>query len=286
MQAWTGNMWRMSMAGLLGLAIVLGCAGPGIQTPIHKDETTRVYLEWVPQDSFRATHPEVLSPTVIRRALRGLRVQKQEPAVAELLVGLPEPQRIFSDNDVELLTPHILLALSQATSEEHVVFQRIYPWKYGSRLTSGTLSLHEDLIFLTITHYTQNPGGINVVYVDDRQAPDPTGLGGWTVLFLPKEVLRADSSPQIWRHPHEVTLSINYPSLEMWREPSEQPSPSQVPPTEESSDPVKPEIIPGESASEDNAIRALKEQVHRQQMEMDQLRKEFRELQQSPKMTE
>ncbi|GJL69902.1 MAG: hypothetical protein NPIRA06_25370 [Nitrospirales bacterium] len=283
MQIRAEYMWHMSLAGFLGVAIILGCAGSGIRTPIHKDEITRVYLEWVPQDSFRATHPAVLSPTVIRRALRGLRVQKQEPAVAELLAGLPEPQRILSDDDVELLTPHIHLALSQATSEEHVVFQRIYPWKYGSRMTSGTLSLHEDLIFLTITHYTPNPGGINFVYVDDRQAPDPTGLGGWTLLFLPKEVLRADTSPQAGRHPHEVTLAINYPSLKAWREPSEQPSLFQVQPTEESSVDVKPEIIPRESASEDNPIRALKEQVHRQQMEMEQLKKELRELQQSPK---
>lgn len=280
------DLSRMTLAGALACTFLLGCTGSGIHTPLHQNKTSRIYLEWVPQDSFHASHPATLPPTVIHGVLRGLRVQKPTTNLGNIISEQQEPKRVFSDEDVALLTPHILFALSQATPEEQVAFQRIYPWEYGSRMTAGTLSLREDLLFLTITHYTQKHEGINFVYVDDRQAPDPTGLGSLTVLFVPKEALRPDKSPLVDRHPHEVTLAINYPSLEMWREPSEQPSPSQVKSTEESSVAVKPEIMPGESASKDHAIRALKEQVHRQQMEMEQLKKEFRELQQSPKRKE
>ncbi len=233
-----------------------------------------------------------LPPTVIHGALRGLRVQKLQTDFGELLRVQQEPKRIFSDEDVELLTPHILSALSQATPEEQIVFQRIYPWEYGSRMTAGTLSLHKDLLFLTITHYTQKHEGINLVYVDDRQAPDPTGLGGQTVLFVPKETLRPDKSPQEPGHPDEVTLAINYPLLETMQEAHEQSAPSLIRQTETPSitdnregvvSPITQKGIhdTGESSSKDPALRALEEQVHKQEQDLEQLRNELQEIQRS-----
>lgn len=286
------DLSRMALAGLAVCTFLLSCTGSGIRTPLHQNEISRVYLEWVPQESFRASHPTTLSPTVIRGALQGLRVQKPKADLGELLPGQQEPRRVFSDEDAELLIPHILSALSQATSEEHVVFQRIYPWEYGSRMTAGTLSLHEDLLFLTITHYTQKHEGINFVYVDDRQAPDPTGLGGQTVLFVPQETLRPDKSPQEPGHPDEVTLAIDYRLLETMQEAREQPAPSLIRPTEMPSitdnrddivSPITQKGIhdTGESSSKDPALRALEEQVHKQEQDLEQLRNELQEIQRS-----
>jgi hypothetical protein len=283
---------RMTVAAVVACTFLLGCTGSGIRTPLHQNETSRVYLEWVPQDSFRASHPATLSPTVIHGALRGLRVQKLKTELDKHLSGQQEPKRIFSDEDVELLTPHILSALSQATPEEQIVFQRIYPWEYGSRMTAGTLSLHDDLLFLTITHYTQAHGGINFVYVDDRQAPDPTGLGGQTVLFVPKEALRPDKSPQEQGHPDEVTLAINFPLLETLQQARENRTPSTIRQAEVPSitdnrngvvSPLKQNGVhsPGESSSKDPALRALEEQVHKQEQDLEQLKKELQEIQRS-----
>ncbi|MDT3776757.1 hypothetical protein PJI16_04185 [Nitrospira sp. MA-1] len=286
------DLSRMTLAGVVACTFLLGCAGSGIRTPLHQNETSRVYLEWVPQDSFRASHPATLSPTVIHGALRGLRVQKLQAAFDKHFRGQQEPNRIFSDEDVELLTPHILSAFSQATPEEEIVFQRIYPWEYGSRMTAGILSLREDLLFLTITHFTQKHEGINFVYVDDRQAPDPTGLGGRTVLFEPEETLRPDKSPQKVGHPDEVTLAINYPLLETLQKAREQPvrslirqteAPSRTHSRETAITPKNQKTVPaqGESVLEDPALRALEEQVHKQEQDLEQLRNELHEIQRS-----
>jgi hypothetical protein len=282
----------MTLAGALACTFLLGCTGSGIHTPLHQNETSRIYLEWVPHDSFRASHPATLPPTVIRGVLRGLRVQKPTINLGKLLSKQQEPKRIFSDEDVELLTPHILSALSQATPEEQVVFQRIYPWEYGSRMTAGALSLHDDMLFLTITHYAQKHEGINFVYVDDRQAPDPTGLGGQTVLFVPKETLRPDKSTREPSRPDEVTLAINYPLLETLQEARKQPAPTlsrqtEMPSITDSREgavaPMNQKTFPvsGESSSNDSAFRALEEQVHKQEQELEQLKKELQEIQRS-----
>ncbi|MFZ1744369.1 MAG: hypothetical protein WAU17_00495, partial [Nitrospirales bacterium] len=162
----------------------------------------------------------------------------------------------------------------------------------GSRMTAGTLSLHEDLLFLTITHYTQKPGGIKFSYVDDRQAPDPTGLRDQTVSFVPKEALRPDKSPQEPRHPLEVTLAINYPLLKTLQEAGEQPAPFPIRQTETPSPahtregavaPINQKTVPppGESSANDPAFRALEEQVHKQEEELEQLKKELQEIQRS-----
>ena len=293
MKVGTVGLCGMTLAGFFACGSLLGCGGSGVHTPIHQAETSRIYLEWVPQDSFRASHPATLPPTVIHAALRGLRVQKPNADLGELLAGRQKPKRIFSDEDVELLTPHILSALSQATPEEHVVFQRIYPWDYGSRMTAGTLSLHEDLIFLTITRYTQKPEGVNFAYVDDRQAPDPTGLGDRTVLFIPQEALRPEKPPLEVQHPDEVTLAIYYPLLETLREPPEQPASTRVrqtgtPSPADTQEAIVAPIIKQNAAhgheeveSENHALRALEEQVHKQEQDLEQLKKELQEIQQS-----
>jgi len=219
-----------------------------------------------------------------------VRLQEQKSSLGELVSGQQSPRRIFSDDDVELLLPHILSALSRATPEEHVVFQRIYPWEYGSRMTAGTLSLHEDLLFLTITHYTQKPGGMNFSYVDNRQTPDPTGLRDQDVLFIPKEALRPDKSPQKPGHLHENTLAINYPFLETWRDTSDMEGTSHIRHKETTapSDGPKSAVVPSrqefsnespESLSEDTKLRSLEKDVNKQQLELDQLKREMRRLQ-------
>ncbi|WP_342348219.1 hypothetical protein [uncultured Nitrospira sp.] len=286
------DLSRITLAGVVACTFLLSCTGSGIRTPLHQNETSRVYLEWVPQESFRASHPANLPPTVIHAALRGLRVQKRQTGLGELLHVQQKPKRMFSDEDVEFLTPHILSALSLATPEEQIVFQRIYPWEYGSRMTAGTLSLREDLLFLTITHYTQKHEGINLVYVDDRQAPDPTGLGGQTVLFVPKETLRPDKSPQEPGHPDEVTLAINYPLLESMQKAREESAPSPIRQTETPSitgnredvvSPITQKGLPdtGETSSTNPALRALEKQVHKQEQELKELKNELQEIQRS-----
>ncbi len=217
-------------------------------------------------------------------------MQDQKVGLGKLSSREQEPKRILSDEDVELLLPHILDALSQATSEEHVVFERIYSWDLGSRITAGTLHVYEDLLFLTLTHYVRNPSGPGIRYVENRQVSDSTGLTHRAVLFVPKEALRPDKSQQEPRNPHEATLVITYPLLATLPEPQEKAVPRQVRRTGTAPAPdghdtavptLKQEASDGspESVSEDTTLRGLEEQVNKQERDLEQLKKELRELQ-------
>ncbi|MFZ1745262.1 MAG: hypothetical protein WAU17_05030, partial [Nitrospirales bacterium] len=126
MNVHTAGLCRAILAVLSTSMLLLGCS-TGVRTPINQTPNSNIYLEWVQQDSFHASHPATLSPTIIRETLRGVRIQEQKSGLGELVSGQQNPKRIFSDEDVKLLLPHILTALSEATPEEHVVFQRLYP---------------------------------------------------------------------------------------------------------------------------------------------------------------
>ncbi len=118
----------------------------------------------------------------------------------------------------------------------------------------------------------------------------PTGLGGQTVLFAPEETLRPDKSPLEPGHPDEVTLAINYPLLQTLQKAREQPTHSLIRQTETPSrthsretaiTPNNQKTVPaqGESVSEDPALRALQEQVHKQERDMEKLKNDLQEIQ-------
>ncbi len=290
MKTGPAGLCRFILVVFPACTLLLGCTESGIRTPIHQSPTSSVYLEWVPQESFRASHPTTLSPTVIRRTLRGVRVQDQKVGLSKLMSREQEPERILSDEDVELLLPHILDALSQATSEEHVVFEMIFPWDLGSRTTAGTLHVYRDLLFLTLTHYARKHGGPDIRYVENRQVSNPTGLAHRVVRFVPKEALRSHKSQLEPRSsPYQATLAINYPLLETLPEPQEKAVPPQgrrtgAAPASDSHGtadaPLKQKATDGspESASEGTTLRSLEEQMNKQERELEQMKKDLRQL--------
>lgn len=200
-------------------SLLLGCAGSsGIQTMIHKSPDSVVYLEWVPEESFRASHPATLSPKIIQRSLRGVLIQAP-PGLLDDMLGKeePKPSHMFSHFDVELLVPHIVSALSQATPEEHVVFRRIYDLESSTRPTEGKLHVQDDLLHITFTHYGLKTRQVLTVFKGggDRHMPDYSGLKGSKVLFTPKTAWRHDLVPDKapGGSPNAKTLAVDYKVL-------------------------------------------------------------------------
>lgn len=200
-------------------SLLLGCAGSsGIQTMIHKSPDSVVYLEWVPEESFRASHPATLSPKIIQRSLRGVLIQAP-PGLLDDMLGKeePKPSHMFSHFDVELLVPHIVSALSQATPEEHVVFRRIYDLESSTRPTEGKLHVQDDLLHITFTHYGLKTRQVLIVFKEggDRHMPDYSGLKGSKVLFTPKTAWRHDVVPDKAPpdSPHAKTVALDYKVL-------------------------------------------------------------------------
>lgn len=198
-------------------ALLIGCARtPSIQTMIYESPHSTVYLEWVSRESFRASHPVTFSPTLARRILLGV-VVRAEPGILEGMLGKSERlSHMFSDNDVEILLPHLLAALSQVTPEEQVVFKLRDSLPSGSSYTGGILYVRGNLLFLTFTNYDGKTSQARVTtYKGNRQIPDSSGLKGIEISFTPESALRpaATPSPAFFGQPHMKTITIDYDFL-------------------------------------------------------------------------
>ena len=194
-----------------------GCSvSSNVRTIIHEDPQSQVFLGWVPEESFRASHPTDFSPILISRILSGVMIQ-EPPGILEGLVSQEaRPSHVFSDDDVELLIPHLVSALSQATPEEHVVFQRVYSQNPGAATTAGTLYVHEDFLFLTMTNFGRKQGGPSVtLYKGNRNIAGTSGLKEFKVSFIPEAAWHRDVSPT--REPSgqdpPTTLVLDYKKL-------------------------------------------------------------------------
>ena len=179
---------------LLG-SVSVGCSGSGIRTMVNQSPESSVYLEWVQTESFRATHPADLSPTVIRRSLKGVMIQAPTGIVENLLGKQAQPSRLFSEDDVRLLVPHLVEALSRATSEERVVFQRMNTMntqESESVKIAGMLHLQGNLLVLTFTAFDMEVGPNFTLYKGNRDVPDSSELKEIQFSFIPKSAWRQD----------------------------------------------------------------------------------------------
>ena len=271
--------------GHIVLAIVfvcwaVGCMGSsGIQTMIHKNSKDVVYLEWVPQESFRASHPVTLSAVTIRRLLQGVRVQTTPGLLKALLGEKAKFSRLFTDNDVESLVPHVFSAFSQVTSEEQVIFQTLDPSDASRVMIAGTLHVHEDLLFLTITHYSQKITYPTItVYKGNRQIEDPTGLKDLQVSFQPKTVWRKEASRLLadaeGQNDLNTTLVIDYVALAQlpdtsFPEPHEEPL---IQPASDSTDTLVEEQKKGKELQNlKDRMRSLRDQLLNMEKKIEHL---------------
>ncbi len=197
--------------------LLAGCLGSsGIRTMIHEDPQSHVYLEWVPKESFRASHPKYLSPILIKHILSGVMVQPPPGIIEGLLGEDPKPSPLFSNDDVELLVPHLVSALSQVTPEEQVVFKRTYPSNSSETETAGTIYIKDGLIFFTLTHYARKQDGPTIsFYKGNREIPDPSGLRDVTLSFSPESAWRQDikNTPSAISSSSGKTLVLDLKSL-------------------------------------------------------------------------
>ena len=194
----------------------VGCIGSGIRTTIHDDPQSQVYLEWVPKESFRASHPIDVSQGLIGKILSGVMIQQPSGIIDNLLKEDAKRSRVFSEEDVEQLVPHLVSALSQVTPEEQVVFKRTYPLNSSETETAGTIYIKDGLIFFTLTHYARKQDGPTIsFYKGNREIPDPSGLRDVTLSFSPESAWRQDikNTPSVISSSSGKTLVLDLKSL-------------------------------------------------------------------------
>ncbi|NKB82377.1 MAG: hypothetical protein GKS05_10915 [Nitrospirales bacterium] len=277
------NIGRVVLAIIL-LSWLVGCLGSsGIQTMVHRSSQSVVYLDWVPQESFRASHPVTLSPMTIRRFFGGVRVQTSPGILKALLGEKGRPSRLFSEDDVELLLPHILSAFSQVTSEEHVVFQTLDPSDAAGVMIAGTLHIHEGLLFLTLTHYDRKTTYPTItVYKGNRELSDPTGLKDVQVSFSPKAAWRTEGVPKLdtgGGNDPKRTLAVDYARLAQLSD-TVLPIPRDEAPISNSA-PSSVETL-GDEQTKGKELQGLKERMRSLRDQLSNMEKKIEGLEEQP----
>ena len=138
-----------SLIGLAVLSLVMtGCSGGA---KIAQNSKGSVYLEEVPDWSFEASHPAVIDQVTMAKALRGIYTDNTQSGSSQMSAGGSKPMRIFSDEDVDFLTPLLTHALSKAKPEQLVSFRTSSSAGSGSEPAAGSIYLQKGALHVTIT---------------------------------------------------------------------------------------------------------------------------------------
>ncbi len=182
---------------LIGITLTLyACAtGPELDLTIHESDRGAVYVERIPDRSFRAAHPITLSIETMARVLRGVSVKEDRGLFGNIIMGRPGAVRAFRDEDIQFLAPLLAEGLTRAASDQQVGFRVIQPEM--SELTKGALYAYGQSLYLTVPWsipLSRNGAG--------GPTPPPT------LLFIPESAKRPDTYRDA--RSTEMTLVIDY----------------------------------------------------------------------------
>ena len=238
---------------LIGIALTLfACAArPELDVTIHESDRGAVYVERIPDRSFRATHPMALSTDMITRVLRGVAIKEDRGPFGNIIIGRPRAVRAFRDEDIQFLAPLLAEGLTRAASDQQVGFRVAQPGMV--ELTRGSLYAYGQSLYLTVPWLT---------------ALSSTGAGPPalppTILFIPDSAKRSDTYRDA--RSTEMTLVIDYGLLD-----SGAPPPSQTPTG-------TPPIATGQTTVPVPAIPTIQSPTRPSEREWDDMRKELQDL--------
>jgi hypothetical protein len=217
---------RRALVLLIGTTLTLSaCAtGPDLDLTITESDRGAVYVERIPDRSFRAAHPITLSEDTMARVLRGVVVTDSRGIVlGNLIPGKSGVGRAFDDKEVEYLVPLLVEGLARAASDQQVGFRVVqvsastdsqiagltfcvdsvrFPGTCESELpsaavseesTAGSLYAHGQSLYLTLTEYHYRTKRAETSTTANRRIFNPGGMGNRTVHFVPESAKRPDS---------------------------------------------------------------------------------------------
>jgi hypothetical protein len=206
---------RRAFVLLIGITLTLSaCAtGPDLDLTIYESARGAVYVERIPDRSFQATHPLILSADTMARVLRGVAVKENRGLFGNIIIGRAEAVRAFREEDIQLLAPLLVEGLTRAASDQQVGFRVAQPGM--SESTKGSLYAYRRSLYLTV------PWLIPL---------SRNGAGGPalppTILFIPESAKRPDTYRDA--RSTEMTLVIDYGLLSSLPTDSEAAPPSQT----------------------------------------------------------
>ena len=186
------NVRRLIMQSLVGITacalLISGCASG---TKLAQNPNNSVYLEEVSDWSFEASHPAVIEQQTITKIVKGLYANDSIAGSSRMSAGGSKPMRIFSDEDVEFLSPLLTQGLAKAKPEQLVGFHISSSAGSGSEPTTGSLYVLKESIYLTL-----------------RKGTEPIG-------FMPESAARTEPAPAYASNgePGAMTMIIDYHAI-------------------------------------------------------------------------
>ncbi len=186
------NVQHPILQSLVGIAacvlLISGCASG---TKLAQNPNNSVYLEEVSDWSFEASHPAVIDQQTITKIVKGLYANDSITGSSRMSAGGSKPMRIFSDEDVEFLSPLLTQGLAKAKPEQLVGFHISSSAGSGSEPTTGSLYVLKESIHLTL-----------------RKGTEPIG-------FMPESAARTEPAPAYASNgePGAMTMIIDYHAM-------------------------------------------------------------------------
>ena len=193
-------------------------------TILFEDPRGTVSLQTMADQSIQATHPVTLEPTLIAQILRGMAVQDQERGIQRLLAGRSSPTPVFSDDQIQFLTPLLAEGLRTAAPNQRIEY-RVQTTYEGSMLessvtetTAGSLYAYGRQLYITLSQYRYAPTRANLNVNDTAyrmSRPDSSGLRDRTLLFTPSAAQRSEAfDPPAGGKSTDRFLAIDYQLLQ------------------------------------------------------------------------
>ncbi len=232
------------------------CAtGPELDVTIHESDRGGVYVERIPDRSFRAAHPITLTADTMTRVLRGVAVKEDRGPFGNLIIGR-SIVRAFTDEDVQFLAPLLAEGLAKAASDQQVGFRVVQPGMV--ELTRGSLYVYRQSLYLTVPWLTPLSG---------HGGATPTLPP--TVLFIPESAKRPDSYRD--KRSTEMMLVIDYGLLASLPTDSGAAPPGQAPI-------AAPPIATGQTTAPVPATQTIQSPTQPSEREWEDMRKELQDL--------
>ncbi len=192
---------------ILFCLLLSACTGMSSLTPVGEGPLGTVALERLvsrgstaryssPLNAFQASHPAILSATVVSRVLNGLSVSGVDRPGR---TPVPSTYPLLSPEEVEFLSPLIVRAFAQAQPDQRIRFAV----QDDGLLTQGALYLHETTLVLSLSRYRS---------ATTQAEAFPPSL---TLAFSPAEALLRTHTPQSWMNiePEQPRVAIDINAL-------------------------------------------------------------------------
>jgi hypothetical protein len=243
---------------LIGITLTLSaCATkPELDLTIHESDRGAVYVERIPDRSFRAAHPITLSADTMARVLRGVAVKDNRGPFGNIIIGRPEAVRAFRDEDIQFLAPLLVEGLARAVSDQQVGFRVVHSGMYES--TKGSLYAHGQSLYLTVPW---------LISLSGSGAAGPALPP--TILFIPESAKRPDNYRDA--RSTEMTLVIDYGLLASLPTDSGAAPHGQAPTD-------APRIATGQTTAPVPATQAIQSPTQPSEREWDDMRKELQDI--------